>query len=341
MSTYLFDTDPQSTAHFPRTGLKKDSRKLTCLPSCSASILIVFFYNSFPRSFDIHSLLSSKTHHLTHQSALASALEFHNYVKRPYAAFHRGSHWPGWSGIDHLIVFGDSWTTTATELDGPMPSPENPFGNPDFPGAVSTNGPNWLGYFVTLYNETFVKALNIAAGGATIDMDLIAPEGPHEALRPFKMQVHDQFVPQFSNPPPEFGWRADDTLVIIWIGLNDLHNANDKTQQYFGIVWEEFADCVDQIYQAGVRNFLIMNVPPIERAPLAEIIHETDRWTGWVDAWNKNTTDLATNLTNTYPDTSMFIFDTYTAYDEAIDDPCTFPETCHYRDTTTFCWACK
>ena len=49
----------------------------------------------------------------------------------------RGS-WPGWSGIEHMFIFGDSYTTTGFEVNGTQPSRENPLGNPEYPGYTSS-----------------------------------------------------------------------------------------------------------------------------------------------------------------------------------------------------------
>lgn len=50
--------------------------------------------------------------------------------------------WPGWAGIKHMIIFGDSYTTTGFKVRGEQPSDMNPLGNPEWPGETSSNGPN-------------------------------------------------------------------------------------------------------------------------------------------------------------------------------------------------------
>ena len=70
-----------------------------------------------------------------------------------------------------MIVFGDSYTSTGFSLQGAGPSAANPMGNPDYPGFTSSNGPNWIDFLTTTYNATFVKTINLAVGGATVDTD--------------------------------------------------------------------------------------------------------------------------------------------------------------------------
>jgi hypothetical protein len=64
------------------------------------------------------------------------------------------------------------------------------------------------------------------------------------------------------------------TLVAIWIGINDIgdtdqytfpsHNSTNFPSLYTNIINTEFA-AIETIYQAGFRNFLFMNLPPLQR----------------------------------------------------------------------------
>lgn len=64
------------------------------------------------------------------------------------------------------------------------------------------------------------------------------------------------------------------TLVAIWIGINDIgdtdsyifpsNNSTDFPSLYTNIINTEFA-AIETIYQAGFRNYLFMNLPPLQR----------------------------------------------------------------------------
>jgi len=47
-----------------------------------------------------------------------------------------------------MIVFnsGDSYTQTAFDILGTKPTPENPIGNPTYPGNTFSGGANWIEY---------------------------------------------------------------------------------------------------------------------------------------------------------------------------------------------------
>lgn len=64
------------------------------------------------------------------------------------------------------------------------------------------------------------------------------------------------------------------TLVTIWAGINDIgdpkryefpsHNATDFSSLYTHIIDIEFA-AIGTIYNAGFRNYLFMNLLPLQR----------------------------------------------------------------------------
>ncbi|KAI4119894.1 MAG: hypothetical protein LQ345_000152 [Seirophora villosa] len=151
-----------------------------------------------------------------------------------------GKVWPGWQGIDYLFTFGDSFTSTSFNINGPQPSPENPLGNPPYPGATSANGPNYVDFLTTTYNRSFIRTFNLGYGGATINPSLVgSPYGL--IVQSFRQQVQEEFLPTYAtNSGVE--WSGSNSLFTVFFGINDL-------------------------YAAGARNFLFMNVPPIDRSP--------------------------------------------------------------------------
>ncbi|KAJ8609976.1 hypothetical protein MRB53_038816 [Persea americana] len=48
----------------------------------------------------------------------------------PYVQYRPGPHWHGWQNVQHMIVFGDSWSITGFVPEKEQPSIENPLGNP-------------------------------------------------------------------------------------------------------------------------------------------------------------------------------------------------------------------
>lgn len=101
-----------------------------------------------------------------------------------------------------------------------QPNPNNPLGNPPYPGATSSNGPNYIDFLATTYNRSYIQAYNLGYGGATVDPALVSsPYGL--VVQSFEQQLTETFMPFYSdnvNVP----WTSNNTLFSIWFGINDM-----------------------------------------------------------------------------------------------------------------------
>ena len=95
------------------------------------------------------------------------------------------------------------------------------------------------------------------------------------------------------------------------------------------------------MYSEGARNFLFMNVPPVDRAPIYFSLTDTMRAdvAGWIGRFNYRLSSLAYYLSQRYPDATPSYFDTNFLFTLVLDDSTRFPETAGYRKTTTYCEA--
>lgn len=182
--------------------------------------------------------------------------------------------------------------------------------------------------------------MNLAYGGATIDSNLVAPYLP--TVLSINQQINTEYIPVYADQPSFFPWQSDNTLFAIFDGINDVGNSyGAKNASLNGIIFAEYAGLVDELYQTGARNFLFLNVPPVNRSPLttaqgasAESLEAAD-----IADWNSRLYKLAQNLTDAYHDVTAFYFDTNRVFTEVLDDPCSFAQTCPYKNTTDYCAA--
>lgn len=165
---------------------------------------------------------------------------------------------------------GDSYTTTGFNYTLlPYPSASNPLGNPPYPGYNSANGPNWVGVLTTKYNASLLQTYNLAYGGATVDGDLVTPYKP-EVLS-LKQQVQDEFVPGYvkGKAPGAPKWQANDSIFAFWIGINDVGNSYwngpNATAELNKKIFTVYGDLVETLHASGARNFVFVNVPPVDR----------------------------------------------------------------------------
>ncbi|KAL0955540.1 hypothetical protein HGRIS_001776 [Hohenbuehelia grisea] len=184
--------------------------------------------------------------------------------------------------------FGDSYTQTGFNPSGALPSTGNPIGNPAYPGNTATGGQNWVGYDTTVFNKSLVLTYNYAYGGATIDAKLVPPFS--SSVVSLTDQVN-QFLNGAGKKPASSPWTSDNSLFSIWIGINDIGStysqSGDRAAFSDTLLNAEFAlvqklvsnddiffvfvtNMPPTVYlsDVGARNFLFVNVPPVDRSPL-------------------------------------------------------------------------
>jgi len=151
-------------------------------------------------------------------------------------------------GKVHTFSSGDSYTATGfNAATGPQPNPVNPLGNPPYPGDTSSDGPNWVGFLSTTYNESFILTYNFAYDGATVDSGLVPPYLP--TATSMKQQVQNEFLPIYGNQPSSTPWASDDSLFAFFIGINDIGNSytqkNESSVQ--ASIFVEYARLLEQV----------------------------------------------------------------------------------------------
>jgi len=166
-----------------------------------------------------------------------------------------------WGTTKFLFVFGDSYTTTGFNISAGIDSP--------VPGFTASNGPNWVQFLGGTYNVTNTRVFDLASGGATTDSKLVTPFEPTVLSLVDQVAQFDQFL---SPPPTEASWKSDNSLAAIFIGINDVGNSWDWTnvtqQGFHRTLLNRYFQQVENLYEKGIRSFLFVNVPPIDRAPL-------------------------------------------------------------------------
>ncbi|KUJ20678.1 uncharacterized protein LY89DRAFT_579510 [Mollisia scopiformis] len=253
------------------------------------------------------------------------------------------SNWPGWAGIKHAFIFGDSYTTTGFNASLTQPTRTNPLGNPTYPGYTAANGPNWVDFLTVKYNASTLLTYNLAYGGATINSALVAPYLP--TVSSVAQQIENEWFPAYASKPSTAPWNAQDTLFAIFDGINDVGNSWSKglpaTTTLNGAIFAVYRGLVDELYYAGARNFAFLNVPPVDRAPLALANSAADQATEKADiaAWNSALMEMAKSLKAKKPDVNVFTVDTNKYFTQVLDKPSSYPQTAGYKNTTAYCTA--
>lgn len=152
---------------------------------------------------------------------------------------------------------GDSYSSTGFYIEGGFPTASNPMGSG---GSTTTGGLNWVGMVTEQLNSSLVLTYDFAYYGADISnaiintgvtTDLIAQVG----------QFEDNLVPA----PTEAPWTADNLLVAVWIGVNDIgqcfwQSASIETCPIDDALTKYF-ELLQNLYKDGARNFVLNTVP--------------------------------------------------------------------------------
>ena len=118
------------------------------------------------------------------------------------------------------------------------------------------------------YNASTLLTYNLAYGGATIDSALVAPYLP--TVSSVAEQIENEWFPAYGADSPKASWSSDDSLFAIFDGINDVGNSYWKNSTALNNgIFAVYRGLVDELYQAGARNFAFLNVPPVDRSPLA------------------------------------------------------------------------
>jgi len=172
-------------------------------------------------------------------------------------------------------------------------------------------------------------------GGATVDSNPVT-------TRSFKGQVQQTYLPKYSEKSV-IPWASHDTLFSMFFGINDVGGDYRTDDATLGSkIFDVYSSLVDELYQTGARNFLFLNVPPLDRSPW--MTHGGPKWPGApsyyqadIADFNLRLVEMANNFTRTYPDVTAFIFDTHAIFSRVLNDPCNYRQTCPLRNTTDYC----
>lgn len=222
----------------------------------------------------------------------------------------------------------------------PLPTKSNPLGNPPYPGWTSANGPNWVGYLTTTYNKSAVTTWNLAYGGATIDSALVKPW--RDDVLSLKDQIQSLFLPYLAKPvaPANLKWNPKKSVFFFWIGINDIGNSwwlENWETEFRPTLLDEYFKQIKDLYNAGARNFVFIDVPSIDRSPLTiangEWAVETQGKV--IESFNAELRNYVRNFTFSNWGVQSKVFDSKKLYDKILDSP----EKYGFKNTTGYCTA--
>ncbi|KAG1734313.1 carbohydrate esterase family 16 protein [Suillus lakei] len=221
-----------------------------------------------------------------------------------------------WNATEYMFIFGDSYTSDGYNISAGIDSP------------TTSDGQNWVQFLTTTYNQTAMKAFDLAYGGATIDAALVLP--PLPTVLSVVDQV-TQFNEYLASRPAGATWNSTNSLFAVWIGMNDVARSFGWTNitqiEFYGTLMDRLFSQVEVLYSKGARSFLFLTLPPIDRAPVfieqgpeAAAKASTD-----IAGYNAQLAYSVRTFKSKYPDLdTVTVFDTQPIFKVLLDEWQTF-----------------
>jgi len=211
-----------------------------------------------------------------------------------------------YNNIKDLVVLGDSFSSTGTN-----------YHTMKYSGANVSGGKNWP---LQLLKYHKMKLWNFAKVGAVVDFKIV----PRRGYKVSFVRQGDIFVDKMSEGKT-FGdsWNGNSTLVAYWIGVNDIRcikRPKDKNvDEKFDKIIKEIFQTLEKMYNAGAKNFLIINIPPLIRHPFnsrgSYPYYEHD-----TEYFNNAFLEYSEKIASNHTDANIMVYNAEEQYNYIIDN---------------------
>ncbi|KAI1350726.1 hypothetical protein F5Y01DRAFT_325968 [Xylaria sp. FL0043] len=262
-----------------------------------------------------------------------------------------------WDDTQNLIAFGDSYTF----VQGTAGYPNFSFIGSYLPGefgflpealllnrivqnftGTAEGGPNWVEYLTgcglqpgeTLPRDCSIALWDFAFAGADVSLDYL---GQHHG---FTIPLVNQTQQYLTWAEPVIGEKMDKSraLVAFWIGINDINDSSKFTNVSFPAFYDTLIDAVFTqgvypMYGAGYKNFLLVNLPPLDRTA-ANLVSESPlpnkTMIGW---WNDSLSKHSNVFAAKNKAAKTMLYDANRFLNGVLDNP----EKYGIKNTTSYC----
>ncbi|KAA1466768.1 hypothetical protein DENSPDRAFT_876792 [Dentipellis sp. KUC8613] len=224
-------------------------------------------------------------------------------------AFRIGSHWRGYAGLKNVVVFGDSYSYVGYHSQAPPPTASKPLGVATPGTPVNEPGyPNWVGHLITSYShgQSNMLVYDYAVRGDTTPG--------------VTRQITDQFLPTVGRRPRWAAWSPHNSLFVTWIGISDCRLLYTNTRNEITGIMATLFGAQEQLYLAGARNFLFIDVPPVHRSPVGSSAGSNDYSSIFV-MWNEELRRALAAFAAAHGDATVLLFSSWDTFTRVLDNP--------------------
>ncbi|THX38386.1 lysophospholipase A [Aureobasidium pullulans] len=258
-----------------------------------------------------------------------------------------------WHDTKHVIAFGDSYTYVQGTAGRQNSTFIGDYFNFSFTEeellhnkivqnqtATAEGGPNWVEYLtgcglkpgLTSPLSCKTQLWDFAFGGADISTKYTPRHHNYTVMLEEQVQ---QFL-TYAQPTLSKIVDPSKTLVAFWIGINDINDsanyAVDFPSFYDQLISTLFAS-VQSVYDIGYRNFLFMNLPPLDRTPGNVLKATPSPNTTMINWWDSSLTSHMHTFAANNPSANPFTFDVNTFLNNVLDHP----DKYNIKNVTGYC----
>ncbi|KAI8390244.1 hypothetical protein BD560DRAFT_380374 [Blakeslea trispora] len=233
--------------------------------------------------------------------------------------------------INTIISFGDSYTTRYLDMDTLTYACRN---------CTSAGGPNWVVYLTDInqwiswdfaYNSAPVNNTLVHQAHTVIDLNMQVRElYPRLFVSPSK-KTSDIIRDRYEHKQR----TAQSTLVTLWVGINDIDLTYDwdHVDRLDSNIMQQYMSLVENLINKGEHQFMLINVPPIHRAPLWQNTTHEAQIHKRVSNFNDKITQMISNLKKEHRQALFFEYDAYRFFSTVLDHASRY----NFTDIDTFC----
>lgn len=195
---------------------------------------------------------------------------------------------------------------------------------------------------IVSYNESYIYSYNFAYGGATIDATLVAPYT--STVLSMTDQVNE-FLNNVGSKPSYAPWTSSNSVFSFFIGINDIGNSwyqSGDRAAFSDTLLDAYFALVQKVYDVGARNFLFINVPPVDRSPymVSQGSSTTAAEKVVLDGFNTKLAAKITAWKATVSGASTYLYDSNTRLGQILDNPTAygFQDNSTYGSATNLVW---
>ncbi|KAI5478727.1 hypothetical protein MNV49_004652 [Pseudohyphozyma bogoriensis] len=174
------------------------------------------------------------------------------------------------------------------------------------------------GWVEFLAEKGDATVLDLAVDGATMNNSVVKGI-PYDVVS----QV-EKFEQHWSPAPSAVPWKAANTLFTVWVGINDVGVATGKPEPwsfYEDDLLASYDTLLGRLYKRGARKFLIMSIPPTNRAPFLKDRANVKTIKSVIESYNVGLSAMARHIPEKYQGASITFFNTQPLFRTLLDKP--------------------